>query len=443
MTDAGNSEKRIVINALQYKPEASGIAVLIRELFGRFAAQTKMRCTVVLPEGGPEFPGSSESGRSSGRPAEPAEKAFPEPEEPAEKYSDKSGKHAEKTSDSLAEAAEKAPASPAEPAEKASAGPEASADYVHAPCRYEQGIRRMWFQSFVMGPKYCKNAVLLTTDSKTPFFLPRSCVLVTLITDMAVFRLPETYQFTRVIWWKLQYKYLKHRADLILAMSESAKRDIMELLKIEEGRIRIIGGACGRQMSPVTDEKRLAAIREKYNLPAHYILFVGSFNPRKNLTRLIRAYDRAKVSQSLVIAGGQGWKFEKDEALEGVKRRDEICFPGFIPDEDMDALYSAADLFVFPSLYEGFGMPVLEAQSCGTPVLASDNSSLPEVGGDGALYVDAKDEENIAAGMERILTDELFAGKLVQKGFRNAEQFSWERSVEELEGAIRETISED
>lgn len=148
---------------------------------------------------------------------------------------------------------------------------------------------------------------------------------------------------------------------------------------------------------------------------------------------MIKAFDAVKtekgVSHQLIIAGEQGWKFDRQQAVQGCNHPQAIRFIGFVPDEDMAALYSAASLFVFPTLYEGFGIPVLEAQVCGVPVLTSNYTSLPEVGGEGAYYVDPYSEKEIAEGIWKLLTEPELAEKLVQLGKQNVKRFSWERSA--------------
>ena len=311
-------------------------------------------------------------------------------------------------------------------------------------CKYEQSLRRMWYQSFKLG-SICRDSVLLTTDSKIPLVLPRSCVVMPLITDLAVYRLSETYKLSRVLWWRLQYRYLCRRANRFLAVSEFTKQEMSEILQIPAEKIGVVYCACGEQFKVVQDKEKLAAVRSKYNLPERYVLFVGNFNPRKNLERLMQALDRLKeaeqIEQDLVIAGEQGWKFDKGKALSGIKHKRNIHFCGFVADEDMSALYAAADLFVFPTLYEGFGIPVLEAQSCGVPVLTSSCSSLPEVAGAGAVYVEPYDVESIAEGMWQVLTNEQLAADLVSKGLENVKRFSWERSAERLNEIVEREIA--
>ncbi len=369
---------RVVINALQYKPNSSGIGVMIRDLFGAYAQQTERPCQVILPQDAPAFP----AGRDT--------------------------------------------------------------ELVRAPFDHGEGRKRMFFQSFRMGPRYCEDAILLTTDSKTPFFLPKSCKLVPLVTDLAVFRMPEVYDRSRVLLWRLQYQYVCRRAERFLAISEFTKSEMVQVLGIPPEKISVIPMACREDLAPVEDEAALAAAREKYGLSERYILFVGNNNPRKNLKRTIRAFDRMKertgLPHKLIIAGEQGWRFDRADALREIKHQGDVVFTGFVPDEDMPALYSAADLFAFPTLYEGFGIPVLEAQKCGTPVVTSDRSALPEVAGDSAELVDPYDVESIRAGMTKVLSQRSAAEELIRRGFENVKRFSWERSAMLLRERVEEMI---
>lgn len=367
---------KVVINALQYKPNSSGIGVMIRELFGAYTQIASCHCQVVLPRDSPDFPTGS------------------------------------------------------------------NVEMIRTPWSYDQKLRRILFQTFQLGRKYCRDAVLLTTDSKVPFFLPKSCFLVSLVTDLAVYRLKETYQLSRSLWWRMQYRYVCRRANLFLAISEFTKKEMIEILRIPPEKIKVVPCACSTAMRPVTDVTLLENLRKKYQLPEHFVLFVGNFNPRKNLERLLRAFDLVKeqIPQHLVIAGEQGWKFDKQEALKNICHADAIHFIDYAPDEDMPALYSAADLFVFPTLYEGFGIPVIEAQACGTPVLTSNCSALPEVCGDAAIFVNPYDVEDISRGMLRILQDSELVKVLTEKGLQNAKKFSWKASAQKLNELIEATV---
>lgn len=371
--------RKIVLNALPYKQESSGIGVMIRELFGAYAEITRRPCTFILSNDSPLFPGHGTSLRQ-----------------------------------------------------------------VRSPYAHRQGIRRMWFQSFKMGRKYCENTVLLTTDSKTPFFLPENCLLAPLITDLALFRMPEVYQFSRIAWWRIQYWYVKKRADLFLTVSEFTKQEMMALWNLQPEKIRVVPCACPPHIHREEDPETLASLRERYVLPKRFILFVGNSNPRKNLRRVIAAFDHAKgqadLPHQLIIAGEQGWKFDRKEAVRSIRYREDVRFIGFIPDADMSALYTAADLFIFPTLYEGFGIPVLEAQTCGTPVLTSNCTSLPEVAGDGAVYVNPYSEEDICKKMLEVLQNPELQVSLKKAGYENVTRYSWIASAKILDEVIEEKL---
>ena len=187
----------------------------------------------------------------------------------------------------------------------------------------------------------------------------------------------------------------------------------------------------------VTDPSRLAEVRSRYHLPRQFVLGVGTLEPRKNLAALIAAYGQlcraSGLQHGLVIAGKPGWLY--DGIFEQVKREgleERVLLTGFVADEDLPTLYSLAELFVFPSLYEGFGIPVLEAMACGTPVITADNSSLPEAAGDAAMLVDAHDIGGLAEAMARTIEDRALRVRMVDAGFAWAAHFTWQRSAQAL-----------
>jgi len=311
---------------------------------------------------------------------------------------------------------------------------------IRLPYKKGQNIRRILFLLFKMGHKFCKNSVFLTTDSKIPILLPNSCKIIPIITDLAIYKLRGAYQFSRVILWKLQYFFLKKRSNKFIAISECTKRDLIEVMQIEEEKIDIVYCAADPAVTRNYDE----SIRNKYGLPNNYILYVGNLNPRKNLHRLILAFDKLKketdLPHKLVIVGDIGWKFNFQKIMHSLESKNDILLKGFISDTEISSVYSMADVFAFPSLYEGFGIPILEAQQCGTPVLTSNCSAMPEVGGKGAHYVDPYDINEIYGGLKKILMDCEYADYLVQEGYKNAMKFSWEKSAEKLSKIVESVI---
>lgn len=367
---------KIVMNALTYKPNSSGVGIMIRGLFGKMSEICTRSCLVVLSKNSPEFP----------------------------------------------------------------VGNSYVTQYRTA-YRKEQNFLRIFFQSITIVKKFCKNAIFLTIDSKVPFVLPKSSLLLPIVTDLAIFRLPETYQLSRVIFWRIQYYFLIRRVQYYVAVSEFTKKEMTELLGISAEKIDVVHCAADEHIKRVVSPEILSEIRTKYQLPEKYLLFVGNYNPRKNLERLLLAFDSLKKNSNmsdyhLVIAGEHGWKFNKDSAVSKITCKDKVHFVGYIEDSDLPALYSMASLFIFPTLYEGFGIPILEAQQCGTPVVAGNNSAMPEVGGDSVVYIDVLDVDSITVGMKRVLEDEKLYQSLIEKGYENALRFSWERSAQKLNSIV-------
>jgi glycosyltransferase involved in cell wall biosynthesis len=227
------------------------------------------------------------------------------------------------------------------------------------------------------------------------------------------------------------------RASHVLADSHATRQDLIDLWEIPPEKITVIYCGVEPRFRPVVDPAVSADLRARYRLgDGPYILSVSTLQPRKNYRRLIQAFAPLAARYpdlSLVIGGGKGWKYEEilaEPERLGISGR--VLFPGFVADADLPALLSAAALFAYPSLYEGFGIPILEAMACNTPVIASDRSSLPEVVGDAGLQVDALDVEGLTAGMERLLTDEELRARLIDRGADQAARFTWEHAAREL-----------
>jgi glycosyltransferase involved in cell wall biosynthesis len=195
-------------------------------------------------------------------------------------------------------------------------------------------------------------------------------------------------------------------------------------------------------LAPVRDPTTIEAIKARYGITGDYFLYLGTLQPRKNLNRLVKAFAQTQNSRPetyLVLAGKRGWLY--DDLFAQVRRlglEGQVLFSGYIPDKDKAALLSGALAFLFPSLYEGFGLPVLEAQACGCPVITSTTSSLPEAAGDAALLVNAQDTTAIASAMQRISTDLALRESLIERGFTNARRFSWIACARSVLNAIEQ-----
>jgi glycosyltransferase involved in cell wall biosynthesis len=226
------------------------------------------------------------------------------------------------------------------------------------------------------------------------------------------------------------------RADYVVADSENTRNDVICLLGVPPERVTVVPGGVDPSFQPVTDPARLAALRHEIGIDetTPYILFIGVIEPRKNLMGLIEAFDilksRRSLPHKLVVAGRRGWLSDgtMDRADRSLYRSD-IIFPGFIPEGEMATLYSAAESFAFPSHYEGFGLPVLEAMACGTPVVASRASSLPEIVGDAGMQVDPEDPERLASALELLALNPEMRADFRARGLERAALFTWEAAA--------------
>lgn len=233
---------------------------------------------------------------------------------------------------------------------------------------------------------------------------------------------------------------------MIIAPSEATRREIIEILRINPDRIRVISEAARTNMQPQTAET-IAAVKAKYGILGDYVLYTGTIEPRKNLLRLIRAYEEvlkgAESKPQLVVCGGRGWKDQEVFELIGeLKLQQQVKFTGYVPDSDLPALYSGAMVFAYPSLYEGFGLPPLEAMACGAPVLTSATSSLPEVVGEAGIKVDPTDVHAIARELGRMIADQSLRLQLGQKGLERSRLFSWERAANETQSVYDHVFEE-
>jgi len=287
-----------------------------------------------------------------------------------------------------------------------------------------------------------------------PLIHPRRSVVT--VHDLGYLRYPAAHRPAdrRYLDWSTRWN--AQQATLVLADSQATKDDLARAYGVDRGKIRVVYLGRDEAFGPVRDANELAAVREHYGIAGRYLLYVGTLQPRKNLARVIEAFARlagdpsagslARVAHrpgragqaaaladvQLVLAGKRGWLY--DDLFAQVTRlglAGRVRFPGYIPDADLPALLSASLAFVFPSLYEGFGIPVLEAGACGVPVITSNTSSLPEVAGDAALLVDPHDVDAIADAMVRLVTDADLRAELTRRGQENIKRFSWEKCARE------------
>jgi glycosyltransferase involved in cell wall biosynthesis len=272
--------------------------------------------------------------------------------------------------------------------------------------------------------------------------LPRRlpCPGIVTIHDLAFLRWPEQVPARRHRYLSAGVRDAARRAARIVAVSESTRADVVELMGVDPDRVAVTHLGVDPRFRPPGDGER-AAFRERKRIVRPYVLAVGNLEPRKNLPALLRAFAllAPDVPHDLVLVGAEGWLTGEIHAtLAALRLGDRVRMTGFVGDDELIAWYGAADLFVYPSLYEGFGLPVVEAMACGVPVVTSNVSSLPEVAGDAAVTVGPRDDDAIADGMRRVLTDAALANDLRRRGWRRAAEFTWGRTAAQTVAVYRE-----
>jgi len=259
------------------------------------------------------------------------------------------------------------------------------------------------------------------------------------IHDLSFLEYPEFFNWRKNFWHKMiNVKKLIKRFDCMVAVSENTKRDIIELCGVSESKIKVIYAGVGEEFRKIVDDEKLLEVKNKYKLPDKFILYLGTVEPRKNVDGIIKAYNEIRTKNQkltnvkLIVAGGRGWKSNNIyKEWEQSKFKDDVIFLGYVDNADKPYLYNLATMFVYPSFYEGFGFPPLEAMACGLPVVASFAASLPELTAAASLMVDPYNIDDIAIAMQEVLTDENLKNKLIEEGFSRAKNFSWRKTAEE------------
>ena len=280
----------------------------------------------------------------------------------------------------------------------------------------------------------------------TPFVLNRKIKKVLTIHDLTPILFPEMHTRETNLTWKSSLKFIKNRTNIVICDSISTKNDCIKLLKIPEKRLRVIPLSADEQYKPLKNKEQIYnELKREYNINSPFILFVGTLEKRKNVPTLIKSFyklKKSKLDHKLVIVGGKGWKYTKIfDLIEDLNLKDEVIFTDYVSDEDLVKLYNTADLFVYPSLYEGFGLPPLEAMACGCPVITSNTSSLPEVVGDAGIMIDPNDIDGLTESMHKILTDQDLREEMSRKSLERAEMFSWKKAARETWNVYEDALT--
>lgn len=274
------------------------------------------------------------------------------------------------------------------------------------------------------------------TDFVLPYTLQSTRTLLT-VHDLSFVRVPEAASPPLKVYLDAVVPRSVARADHVLADSRATKNDLVELYKTPADKITVLYSGVDQRFRRVSDQQALDSTRAKYQLAdVSYVLSVGTVQPRKNYSRAIQALAEVRatgIDLHYVIAGAKGWlEDEMRETIVSAGMEDFVHILGYVDDADLPALYSGSRMLLMPSLYEGFGLPIVEAMACGLPVITSNISSLPEVAGDAAILVNPTDTVEIRDAMLAVESDSILRGQLVQKGYRQAAQFSWQRSAAQL-----------
>lgn len=275
---------------------------------------------------------------------------------------------------------------------------------------------------------------VLHVQFTAPPFSP--CPVVVSIHDLSFEHLPKTFKWRSRKQLRITVRRSAREAAQVIALSEYARNDIIDTYRVSPEKVSVIPLAAPAHFRPVNDEQELQRVRQTYGIEGDYILSVGAIQPRKNLSRLVTAYSRLRRANPegklprLVLVGKCAWLY--DETLRTIKELEvsnSVVLTGYVPEADLPALYSGALCFVYPSYFEGFGLPPLEAMKCGAPVIVGNKTSLPEVVGDAGLLVDPFEVDDIAAAIEKVISDSNLRAQLRVKGLERAKLFDWRETA--------------
>ena len=272
------------------------------------------------------------------------------------------------------------------------------------------------------------------TNGMIPIGAPSPTVVT--VHDMSLRLYPGCHPVRRLLLNRPLMHVAIRQASLIVTVSNSARRDLLRLHGVSPDRVAVVHEAASPVFRPIPDRDRLEDMRARYNLPRRFMLYVGTIEPRKNLARLMAAFAEARrrgIPHHLVCVGPYGWSSrDLSGRIEQLGIRNAVHFTGYVPFDHLPSIYNLGEFFAFPSLYEGFGLPVVEAMACGVPVLTSSTSSLGEIAGDAAVTIDPTDTDAITDAIVRLATDAALRRDRSESGLQRARDFSWERSAREM-----------
>lgn len=274
------------------------------------------------------------------------------------------------------------------------------------------------------------------------FFTNKKIKVGAFIYDLVWKYYPHTMDKSYKIKMVALLKYNINKIDFFFAISESTKNNSLKLKEFKNKNIYTIPLGINSSIYKIASNKSIATVKYKYGIDKRYILSIGTIEPRKNLETLLRAFSRINKKYILVLVGKQGWVSKKFfDLFDELNIKDHIIMTGYVPTDDIGPLYSGAEVFVYPSLYEGFGLPVLEAMQCGCPVIAANTSSIPEIAGNAAILIDPTDIESLVRAITTVITKPSLRKKLKQNGFKQAKNFSWQKTAYQFLEIIQKELS--
>jgi len=283
---------------------------------------------------------------------------------------------------------------------------------------------------------------VLHVQFTSPPFSP--CPVVVSIHDLSFEHLPQTFKWRSRKQLRITVRRSAREASQVIALSEYARNDIVNTYQVNPEKISAIPLAAAAHFRPIRNEEKLQGVRQTYGIDGEYILSVGAIQPRKNLDRLVSAYSRLRRAKpevklpKLVLAGKCAWLYDETlRAIKELKLSDSVILTGYVPESDLPALYSGALCFIYPSYFEGFGLPPLEAMQCGVPVIVGDQTSLPEVVGDAGVLVDPFDADALAAAIEKVISDSDLRARLSVQGLARAQLFNWRETARQTLAVYR------
>jgi glycosyltransferase involved in cell wall biosynthesis len=317
--------------------------------------------------------------------------------------------------------------------------------HVQTHVRHSWMPRLVWMQ--MEAPRTLRRIhadVVHFTNGMVPLASPVPTVVT--IHDMSLTMFPRFHPVRRVVLNRPFVNVASRRADAIITVSEAARRDIVRLYGIEPTRVHVVHEAAAPSFRLIQDPSELRRVRERYRLADRFILYVGTIEPRKNLPTLLEAFARRRIAgdlpHQLVCAGPYGWLSDDvEQQIDRLRIRDAVRFTGYVPFDDLPAIYNLAEMFVFPSVYEGFGLPVIEAMACGVPVLTGHVEALTEVAGDAAERVDARDVDALGDAIVALAGSRDRREELTRLGLQRAATFSWARAAAETLNVYRSVVA--